>query len=128
MNDREMCSVFAKNLNSMMQRYGIKQTDIVSRLGVSKAAVSDWCAGNNIPRTDKLSKLCSLFDCNLSDLMASPNEAPDDSDAAILQAIHDKPGMRIMFDVSKKATNADIMKAVEIIKAFYRTEDGDEEK
>ena len=54
---------------------------------------------------------------------ARPPLAPEDRE--LLQLIHDKPGLRIMFDASKKATNEDILKAVEIIKAFYGIKEDD---
>ena len=64
----EVCAVFSRNLNRLMAEHGLKQADIVSRLDASKAQVSDWCAGKNIPRSNYLSALTELFNCNLSDL------------------------------------------------------------
>lgn len=48
-------------------------------------------------------------------------------DNEMLQAIHDKPGLRMMFDASAYATNEDIEQAVAIIKAFYKTKEGGED-
>lgn len=69
MTEREMCVVFANNLNRIMAEKSIKQIDIVKRLHVAKGTVSAWCAGQNIPRTDKLSELLQLLQVELSDLL-----------------------------------------------------------
>lgn len=80
-----MCVVFAKNLNRMMLEKSIKQIDIVKQLHVAKGTVSAWCAGQNIPRTDKLSELLQLLHAELSDLLLEkPQE--DDHRTELLQS------------------------------------------
>ena len=64
-----MCVVFAKNLNRVMLKKSIKQIDIVNQLHVAKGTVSAWCAGQNMPRTDRLSELLQLLQVELSDLL-----------------------------------------------------------
>ena len=57
MGQEEICAVFARNLNKLMVRENLKQSDLVLKLSVSKAQVSDWCAGKNIPRSNYLAAL-----------------------------------------------------------------------
>lgn len=92
MTNEEICAVFARNLNNLMARENLKQRDIVERLGISKAQVSDWCAGNNVPRTDSLGALMELFDCKLSDLLVDHNEASASKEGgrSKIQAIFDQ--------------------------------------
>lgn len=79
MSDNEMCLIFAKNLNRIMNEKSVKQIDIVNRLHVAKGTVSAWCSGQNIPRTDALAGLVELLGVKLSDLMLEkPNTVTDD--------------------------------------------------
>ena len=80
MGQEEICAVFARNLNKLMIRENLKQSDLVLKLNVSKAQVSDWCAGKNIPRSNYLAALVDLFGCQLSDLISEKQPAPTDGD------------------------------------------------
>lgn len=80
MGQEEICAVFARNLNKLMVRENLKQSDLVLKLSVSKAQVSDWCAGKNIPRSNYLAALVDLFGCQLSELMSEKQPAPTNGD------------------------------------------------
>ena len=80
MGQEEICAVFARNLNKLMVRENLKQSDLVLKLNVSKAQVSDWCAGKNIPRSNYLAALVDLFGCRLSELMSEKQPAPTNGD------------------------------------------------
>ena len=80
MGQEEICAVFARNLNKLMVRENLKQSDLVLKLKVSKAQVSDWCAGKNIPRSNYLAALVDLFGCRLSELMSEKQPAPTNGD------------------------------------------------
>ena len=63
MGQEEICAVFARNLNKLRARDSLKQSGLVLKLNVTKAQVSDWCAGKNIPRSNYLALLVDLFGC-----------------------------------------------------------------
>lgn len=94
MGQEEICAVFARNLNKLMAQENLKQSDLVLKLNVSKAQVSDWCAGKNIPRSNYLAAIVDLFGCQLSDLMSEKQPAPTDEgelgeeDKKLLMMIH----------------------------------------
>lgn len=90
MTDKEMCTIFAKNLANIMSDKGIKQADIVRELHVGKATVSGWCAGLNIPRTDALSKLTQMLDVNLSDLLTNKKSTPVSEGGPLYPSNYDK--------------------------------------
>jgi transcriptional regulator with XRE-family HTH domain len=77
-----------------MVRENLKQSDLVLKLNVSKAQVSDWCAGKNIPRSNYLAALVDLFGCQLSELMSEKQPAPTNEgelnaeDKRLLTMIH----------------------------------------
>lgn len=94
MGQEEICAVFARNLNKLMAKENLKQSDLVLKLNVSKAQVSDWCAGKNIPRSNYLAALVDLFGCQLSELMSEKQFAPtnegelSEEDKRMLTMIH----------------------------------------
>ena len=94
MGQEEICAVFARNLNKLMAQEILKQSDLVLKLNVSKAQVSDWCAGKNIPRSNYLAAIVDLFGCQLSDLMSEKQPAPTNEgelnaeDKRLLTMIH----------------------------------------
>lgn len=61
MNDSEFNKTFSRNLNQLMNEYGLSQSEFAKRLGVSGATVSHWCNGIKTPRMDKVDKMCEMF-------------------------------------------------------------------
>ena len=106
MGQEEICAVFARNLNKLMIRENLKQSDLVLKLNVSKAQVSDWRAGKNIPRSNYPSALVDLFGCQLSELMSEKQPAPTNGDGLaeddkrIIELLHQlTPENRVLFGI-----------------------------
>ena len=72
--------LFPKRLHDYMIAFGINQRDLAQRVGVSEASVSNWLKGVKIPRTDKINKICQIFNCNYSDLISEPDKADSDAE------------------------------------------------
>lgn len=136
MTEQEMCHIFSTNLNSLLERKGLKQADIVRALSVSKGTVSGWCSGTNIPRTDTLSALTAYLNVELSDLLCKPDQkekAPAEAEALVngdpelteyLEELRTRDEMRMLFSITKGATKEDVMRTVAIIEALRREEEG----
>lgn len=67
--DNSINEVFKDNLNYYMSLNDISQVELAERLSVTPAAVNKWTKGQNIPRMNKVDKLCSIFGCQRSDLL-----------------------------------------------------------
>ena len=121
-----------------------EQRDFARAIGVTPSIVSEWRRRKSASFHKPLPQIAATLGTTAEYLLtgqepvsaatapehtavpepsARPPLAPEDRE--LLQLIHDKPGLRIMFDASKKATNEDILKAVEIIKAFYGIKEDD---
>ena len=121
-----------------------EQRDFARAIGVTPSIVSEWRRRKSASFHKRLPQIAATLGTTAEYLLtgqepvsaatapehtavlepsARPPLAPEDRE--LLQLIHDKPGLRIMFDASKKATNEDILKAVEIIKAFYGIKEDD---
>jgi len=66
---------FVKNLRHYMACRQVKQSDIVSELGVSSTTVSDWCNGKKYPRVDAMQRLADYLGVLLSDLTCEDDTA-----------------------------------------------------
>ena len=121
-----------------------EQRDFARAIGVTPSIVSEWRRRKSASFHKRLPQIAATLGTTAEYLLtgqepvsaatapehtavpepsAHPPLAPEGRE--LLQLIHDKPGLRIMFDASKKATNEDILKAVEIIKAFYGIKEDD---
>ena len=96
-NTRE---IFVRNLRYLMEDRGITQADICRVLEVSSATASDWCTGKKFPRIDKLQRLADLLGVRLSNL-TSEEGIRDYEDMARLEALHQNPKLRLLFDIQK---------------------------
>ena len=85
MQTNEICDTFSKNLSRLMSQRDMKQSDVAS-----KAQVSDWCAGKNLPRTNYLSAMLDLFECSISDLLTEQAPAPPGNERSRIQLIFDQ--------------------------------------
>lgn len=99
-----------------------EQREFAAALNIAPSVVSAWRVGKSASYQKRLAEIAQLLGTTVDYLVNGEPADPTDvseSDRRILQVIHDKPGLRTMFDLSAKATEEDILKAVEILKAFY---------
>lgn len=60
---------FSKNLQILRKRDNMSQEELAEKLDVSRQAVSKWESGGGYPETEKLLKLCELFNCSMDTLL-----------------------------------------------------------
>lgn len=118
---------FKENLNRYMHIKGITQADIVDRLHVSSATASDWVNGNKYPRVDAMQALAELLEVSMQDLIqyASADTNNNNDLMALRERLRRQPGMRILFDATKNATEQDLLDAVHLIEGFKKRRDGE---
>lgn len=64
--------IFASNLQSLMRQNHEKQVDVARLLGVSKAAVSAYVRGDQMPRMDKIEVLAQHYGVPRGALLSEP--------------------------------------------------------
>lgn len=69
--------IFSGNLRRLIAKKGIKQKELSNYLQVSPATISNWLAGQKLPRMGKLDKLCKFFDVERSALLEYQNFETD---------------------------------------------------
>lgn len=110
---------------ALLKEKKIDQKDFASMIGVSEDTVSNWKRGKSESYSKYLPQIADALGTSVEYLLTGTHHTDrykdilPPEDIKILRQIHDRPGLRIMFDLNAKATDADIEKAVEILKAYY---------
>lgn len=107
-----------------------EQKEFAVDIGVNPKTVSSWKRGVKSYR-DHIEKIAEVLGTTTEYLLTGkePDAPPagefSEEELHILRQIHDRPGMRVMFSLTSKATDEDVRKATEIIRAFLGTPEGE---
>lgn len=67
-------SIFANNLKRFLDEKNMNGADLAKLIPCTKSIVSDWLKGKKLPRTDKIDRMCIIFNCKRSDLVGQLKE------------------------------------------------------
>jgi len=117
---------FPTNLCAILKRRGWSQRDLAYKLNVSPTSVNAWCTGEKFPRIDMLQKISEALDVTLTALMSAkgPNRGIaeiDDSDR--LEALHQNPRLGLLFDKTRKMSDADIDMMIKFVERMLDERD-----
>lgn len=124
MPESEVRRIFVKNLNAIMERRGITQTDLSRALDVSASTAHDWCTGKKIPRIDKIQKIAEFLHVEM-ELLYSKDDLSDLDDQERLEALHQNPRLGMLFDRSRKMSESDIDFMIQMADRILRERDGE---
>lgn len=99
--------IFIKNLRYIMEKKGITQADICRELKIPSATISNWCTGQRYPRIDKMQQLADMLGVTYSTL-TTENGLQDYEDQQRLEALHQDPSLRMLFDRTRRMSHEDI--------------------
>lgn len=116
--------IFVRNLNELMERRDISQADIIRELGVTSAAVSNWCTGKKYPRIDIMQKLADMLGVGLSDLI-SENGLQNAQNRDRLEALHQNPRLGLLFDRTREMKSEDVDFMMQMAERILKERDGD---
>ena len=120
MSEKEINEIISRNLTYYLEKNGMTQLDLAERLGVSQAAVSNWCKGIKMPRMNKVDSICDILQIKRSDLMEEhDNSYYIENDAKdIANFLKDNPEYKVLFDASRKVKKDDIERALKAVGIF----------
>ena len=108
-----------------------EQQEFAAAVGVSADTASNWRRGISKSYSKYIDKIAAILGTSVDYLLTGTvpemagAESLSEDDAEILRQIHDRPGMRVMFSLTSKASDEDIKKATEIIRAFLGVPEGE---
>ena len=122
--------MYYENFEKLCKKHNTNPSQVSRSTGISTATFTSWKKGVYTPITDKLQKIADHFGVSLGYLTGTEEEEPnatdkennpivlDDDALELLEELKERPEMRTLFSVSRKATKEDILKAVKIIEAL----------
>lgn len=117
--------IFVRNLRYLMNARGISQADICRELGMSSTTVSDWCTGKKYPRVDAMQRLADLLGVLFSTL-TTESGLQDFEDQQRLEALHQNPTLRMLFDKQRTLTDSDLTAVLAVVNAIKKERDPDD--
>ena len=78
MNDEKLKYQLGANIVAYRKSLGMTQAKLAEQLNYSDKAVSKWERGESIPDVPTLVQLAEVFGVTVNDLLADPNELPED--------------------------------------------------
>ncbi len=121
----EYKKTFAKKLRHYMDLNTLSQVDVSNYLGCSSSLVSAWCRAEKMPRVDKITRLCNLFNIEMSELCSVESKEDyylNNETRQIAQEIYENPDMRSLFDVSRKMSPERLKAHIEFMKKLQESE------
>ena len=77
MNDEKLKYQLGANIANFRKQNGLTQAGLAEKLNYSDKAVSKWERGESMPDVLTLVQLAELFGITVNDLLADPNELPE---------------------------------------------------
>lgn len=114
-----MCEI-ANKIKSRRQELGLTLEDVAQAVGVGRSTVRKWETGmiKNMGR-DKIAALAKVLQISPVELVPMPNSEANrpylnDYDRDVLEALHQDPQLRLLFDRARNMSQADKDKMVQI--------------
>ena len=63
-------AVLQRNLNIYIKNSRLSQKEIAEKLGVSRAAITNWLNGSNSPNMEVLANLCTILNVPMSKMLS----------------------------------------------------------
>lgn len=106
------------NFRYFRTKKGLSQRQVAEYLGITSQAYSNYENSKREADYATLLKLSQLFECTIEELI-SPSEpsskSKNDEVEEVLEYYRTKPGMKLLFSITKDATAEDIIEAAQII-------------
>ena len=118
------------NLKVARKKAGLKQAQVAEKFEVSIRTITSWETGEKQPRTNRLNELAALYGVTIDYLLADSRipqdiKSPvyDDEALELMEQMHKRPELKVLFSTSKKARKEDI-EAVDKLLRHMAGEDG----
>lgn len=116
---------FAGNLKYLRKEQGLTQTELASKLGVSRSTIGMYENGEREPDFETLGTIAEFFGVDMNFLLGSSadprlenNYYLDDEVAELAQEIYEDPEKRMLFSAARDISKDDMQFVIDMIKRF----------
>lgn len=111
--------VYAK----LCKEIGKSPSAVAQELHINKSNVSNWKNNGYTPRGDVLNRIADYFGVSVdylfgNEVKSAPLVNGDEELSEYLEELRTRPEMKMLFQLTKKATKEDVERAVKIIEAL----------
>ena len=121
MEEKILQEFFSNNLKRLLEERGKTQLELSKYIGVSNTTINNYVKGYNMPRMNKLDKICEFFNISRSELI-DPPPAPQSIDDLDLTGIERIAASHKDDDFSQEDLE-DIQKYINFVKAKRKNND-----
>lgn len=125
----DLAKVFSKNFNRYLAQSQKTRQDICDILNVPYSTISSWSQGKRYPRIDKIEALAKIFGIDKADLIeenkknckqsiAKSPKIEKDEVWEMREKLQQRPELKVLFDMSSRATKEDVEKAIQMMEIF----------
>ena len=117
--------MFKKIFIDLCNKKGIAPTAVCRAVGLSNATFTCWTE-ESVPRRATLQRIADYFGVTVDYLLGKEEKPATESDELneYLEELKNRSEMRMLFSLAKGATKEDVERAVAIIEALRKNEDG----
>lgn len=119
-----MCEI-ANKIKTRRQELGLTLEEVAQAVGVGRSTVRKWETGmiKNMGR-DKIAALAQVLQINPVELVpASGSVRTEDEER--LEALHQNPRLGLLFDRTRKMSNADVETMLAVAASILKERDGE---
>lgn len=117
-------------IRKLRVKAGLNQSELAEKVNVHQTAVSQWETGKSSPDGEILKKLADILHTTTDYLLGREDSQRqhinDDEALEIMEILHKRPEMKILFNAGRKATKEDVLKAVAIVDALRKQAGGED--
>lgn len=116
----ELKKIIAANILYYLENTGYTQNDLAEYLGVTAAAVSNWCNGTKMPRPQFIDKIADFFGINRNQLLIEQELFSYITNCGRYYscACNERPELETLFLLGDVASDEELHKIVEIAKTI----------
>ena len=120
-----MCEI-ANKIKTRRQELGLTLEDVAQAVGVGRSTVQRWESGmiKNMGR-DKIASLAKVLQISPVELVPAAGVIRSE-DEERLEALHQNPKLRLLFDIQKKLSDSDLNAVLGVTQAIAK-ERGDDD-
>jgi len=123
-------ATIAQRIREGLALRNLKQVDIVERTGINKGALSSYISGKYQPKQANIALIAGALGVREDWLMGQDvpmerqeNGPVDEELSGYLEELKNRSEMRMLFQLAKGATKADVERAAKIIEALRERDD-----
>ncbi len=114
-------TVFHERLKYLRNSKKLTQKELAEKLGLNNTStISKYESGDATPSFEIIDKIADLFGVSVDYLMGRTDETGDETES-LLENLRTNPEYKILFDIYKTATPAEIRQLIAIHKAMKET-------